>query len=55
MNSESADPLARIGAHILKAPSLRTGTDDRGPENRAHVGASDLQAPPLSGGTVGCG
>ncbi len=29
---------------------MRTGTGDRGPESRAHVGASDLQALPLSEG-----
>ncbi len=29
---------------------MRTGTDDRGLENRAHLGASDLQASPLSEG-----
>jgi len=33
-----------------RLPPLRTGTDDRGPEDRAHVGASDLQASPLSEG-----
>jgi len=31
-----------------RLPPLRTGTDDRGPEDRAHVGASDLQASPPS-------
>jgi hypothetical protein len=41
-----------------RLPPLRTGTDDRGRENRAHVGASDLQASPLSEGNPickGCG
>ena len=53
----NADPHRRTGVRLLKAPSTRTGTDDRGPENRAQVGASDLQASPLSEGnsTTGSG
>jgi hypothetical protein len=46
----SADPPPRIGAHLLKASSTSTGTEDRGPQYRAELGASDLQATPRSEG-----
>jgi hypothetical protein len=51
----SADPPARIGAHLLKAPASRTGTDHRGPEN-GRTWARPICTPcRYPRGTVECG
>jgi hypothetical protein len=51
MPTENADPLTRTGAHILKAPSSENGDKESEADERAQVGASDLQVSPLSEGT----
>ena len=47
---KSADPPTRIGAHTLKAPSIENGGKESATGERAQMGASDLQASPLSEG-----
>jgi len=47
---ETPTLLTRIGAHIFKAPSIENGGEKSGTRERAQVGASDLQASPLSEG-----
>ena len=50
-NKKSANPHARIGAHIRKAPSIENRDNESEAHERAHMGVSDLQACPLSEGT----
>ena len=47
---KNTGPLTRIGAHIFKAPSAENWGKKSGTRERAQVGASDLQASPLSEG-----
>jgi hypothetical protein len=53
--TKGADPPPGIGAHLLKAPSTRTGTEDHGPEI-GHRWARPICRPLRHPrGTVGCG
>ncbi len=53
-NYKSPTLFTRIGAHMRTVPSMKTGGMNSGTRERARVGASDLQASPLSRRNIDC-